>query len=267
MVTKRDLVLDDGTFLVPKEIYDRDENVTGHRGKNESGDDYRMRMEIEKSIVEQTRNDRRYKGAKHKPYIDDVKINSRKFRALLVPATQQEYDDFIREEDRKQKSEAYYKRYPISDGKGGFKQCPMRIANPDYGKVPGATKTIVNRCETCDRYRAWKNSARSESIENMTYNDEGEERDRSEFGRDMLTGSALSDRVRDIVLEVVMDRHSRYYEAVKAMLDNNLSVNAASTEAGINNSGFDKALKNAMGRDILEALAADPFIEIEKLIG
>ena len=266
MVTINDLKLDDGTFMVPKDIYDRDENVTRHQGKNESEDDYRMRMEIEKSMVEQARNDERYKGAKHEPFIDDVKINSRRFRALIVPATQKEYEDFIREEDREQKSEAYYRRCPIADGKGGFKQCPRRIKNPEFGKVPGATKTIVNRCDTCDRYRAWKNEAKSESMESMAYNDEGEERDRSEFGREMLNRSELSDRVRDIVLEVVMDKHSRYYEAVKAMLDNNLSVNAASAEAGINNSGFDKALKNALGRDILEALAADPFTDIQKLL-
>jgi hypothetical protein len=63
-----------------------------------------------------------------------------------------------------------------------------------------------------------------------------------------------------------MDKHSKYYAAVKAMLDDNLAVSAASKRAGINNSGFDKALKNGLGRDIIKALEADPFVEIEKLL-
>ncbi len=266
MLTLKDLVFDDGSYMIPNEIYDRDEKVLRSRGQNETEDAYKTRKDNEKSLVEQACHDRNYRGAKHQPFIDDIKVNSHIFRALIVPATQEEYEDYVHAEDRKQKKEAYYRRCPIADGNGGFKQCPLRIPNSDFGKVPGATKTIVNRCENCARYRAWKNDTKTESLENMVYNDDGEERERGEFGRSMLSRGDISDRIRDIVLNVVMDKHSKYYAAVKAMLDDNLAVSAASKRAGINNSGFDKALKNGLGRDIIKALEADPFVEIEKLL-
>ena len=53
------------------------------------------------------------RGLSHQPFIDDIKINSRIFRALIVPATQEEYEDYVHAEDRKQKKEAYYRRCPI----------------------------------------------------------------------------------------------------------------------------------------------------------
>lgn len=267
MVTIKDLKLEDGTFLLPREIYEKDQNVGKRRGNGESEDDYKMRMEIEKSIVLQAQNDEKYKDAAHKPFIDDVRINSRQFRALIVPATQEEYENFMREEDREQKEKAYWERCPISDGKGKIKQCQPRIPNPDYGKVPGATKTIANRCETCPVYLAWKNKSKLTSLEKMLFNDDGEEIECAELGKDMISRGDLADKVRDILLETVVDKHSRYAEIVKLILDANMNINKACEKLGMNPSGVYKAFgSKSMQEDVIEALAKEPLVEIEKLL-
>lgn len=246
MVTR--LVLEDGTFLVPHEIPEGD-------------------REYESALLESAKYDETYKDAKHKPFIDTVRHNARTFRALLVPATQEEYEEFTHEEDREQKEKAYYDRCPISDGRGKIKQCPRRIPNPDYGKVPDATQTIANRCETCPIYRAWKNKSKFTSFEKMVFNDDGEEIDHVDFSTGMMSRGDLLDRVRDIVLDVVVEKHSHYAGVVKKMLDENMNTNQACEELDMNKSGVYKALgSKSMQTDVLEALAQDPFIDIEKLL-
>lgn len=246
MVTK--LVLKDGTLLVPHEIPEGDK-------------------EYEKALLDAAKYDETYKNAERKPFIDDVKINSRKFRALLVPSTQEEYDEFIRNEDKAQKQEAYYKRCPISDGKGKIKQCPPRIPNPNYGKVPGATKTIKNRCDICPIARAGKDKGKFASLEGMLYNDNGEEIDRKEFSTGMLSRGDLADRIRDILLDMVVDKKSRYAEVVRKMLDCNMNINQICGELGLKPSGVYKGLgSKSMREDVLAALEDDPLVEIEKLL-
>lgn len=246
MTTK--LVLKDGTFLVPHEIPEGDK-------------------EYEKALLDAAKYDETYKNAEHKPFIDDVKINNRKFRALLVPATQEEYDEFMRNEDRVQKEEAYYKRYPISDGKGKIKQCPPRIPNPDYGKVPGATKTIKNRCDICPIARAGKDKRKFVSLDAVLYNDAGEEIDRKEISTGMISHGDLADRIRDILLDMVVDKHSRYAEVVRKMLDENMKINQICNDLELNPSGVYKGLgSKSMQEDALEALESDPLVEIEKLL-
>lgn len=242
------LVLEDGTFLVPHEIPEGDK-------------------EYEKALLDAAQYDEAYKNVEHKPFIDDVKINNRKFRALLVPTTKEEHDEFMREEDRAQKEDTYYKRCPISDGKGKIKQCPPRIPNPDYGKVPGATKTIKNRCDICPVARAWKDKGKCSSLEDILYNDAMEEIDRMEISTGMLSHGDLADRVRDILLDMVVDKHSRYAEVVRKMLDENMNINQICDELELNPSGVYKGLgSKSMQEDALAALENDPLVEIEKLL-
>ncbi len=246
MTTK--LVLDDGTFLVPHEIPEGDK-------------------EYEKALLDAAKYDEAYKGAKHKPFIDDVRINNRKFRALLAPATREEYDEFMHNEDRAQKEEAYYKRCPVSDGKGKIKQCSPRIPNPDYGKISGVTKTVKNRCDICPIARAGRDKRKLASLEDILYNDAGEEIDRREISTGMVSRGDLIDRVRDILLDIVVDKHSRYAEVVRKILDENMNIKQICDELGMNPSGVYKGLgSKAMREDVLAALEDDPLVEIEKLL-
>lgn len=246
MTTK--LVLDDGTFLVPHEIPEGDK-------------------EYEKALLDAAKYDEAYKDAKHRPFIDDVRINNRKFRALLAPATREGYDEFMRNEDRAQKEEAYYKRCPISDGKGKIKQCPPRIPNPNYRKIPGATKTVKNRCDICPIARAGRDKRKFASLEDMLYNDAGEEIDRREISTGMVSRGDLADRVRDILLDMVVDKHSRYAEVVRKMLDENMNIKQICDEMELNPSGVYKGLGSKfMREDVLAALEDDPLVEIEKLL-
>ena len=246
MVTK--LVLEDGTYLVPHEIPEGD-------------------REYEKALLEASKYDKAYKDAKHKPFIDTVRHNARTFRALLVPSTKEEYDEFTHKEDREQKKEAYYKRCPISDGRGKLKQCPKRIPNPDYGKVPDATQTIVNRCEVCPVYRAWENKSKFISLEKMIFNDDGEEIDHVELSTGMISRGDLIGRIRDILLDVVVDKHSHYAEIVKKMLYENMNINKACEVLETNKSSVYKALSSkSMQADVLEAFANEPLVDIIKLL-
>lgn len=248
------LAKNDGTYFIPYPLHETDQ-------------EYEKDTEYEKIVLAEAEQDPKFKDAVHKPFIDWYKPVGRKpYRALIVPATKEEYDVFKRQEDREKKHEEYWSRCEISDGKGGVKQCPVRIPNPDYGKVPGATKTIKNSCELCPKFREGWTKPKNTSLEAMAYNDEGEEIDRPEFGREMLSRSDNYDRVRDIVLDVVMEKNSKYYDTVKTQLDNNLSISGAAKITGVNNSGFDKALKNSLGKEIIEALGNDPFVDIAKLL-
>ena len=209
-----------------------------------------------------------YRDNPNKPYIDYVKVGNEVFRALLVPGSKEDFLRIIREISREQKMQAYKNRCPVSDGKGGIRQCPMRLPNPDYGKNPDEPKTIANRCDMCPIARMWKDKGREESLENLIYDDEGNEKETPGLGRNSLSHSDLFDRVRDIVLGVVVDKHTKYGRVIEAVLDDNLSLNEACEATDTAKSSLYKKIHSrSFADDILDALSNDPFIDIETLLG
>ncbi len=247
MVTK--LNLDDGTFLVPHEL---SENVDRY---------------YEEQLLESAKHSDDFKNAKHKPFIDTVRFNAREFRAILVEGTEEQYREFVQREDREQKKAAYYSRCPISDGKGGIMQCQARIPNPDYGKIPGATKTIANRCDECPIFRAWKDTGKFTSLEEFTHDDDGEEKPHNLHSNGMLSRGELIARVRDILIRAAVEENSRYAELVRLILDKNLSINEACEKLDMNKSGVYKALRSdKMQNAVLERLDNDPFADLKNVL-
>lgn len=250
--------LEDGTWLVPYLIHDME-------------DEYSRDAELERSILEQARNDGAYRdGGGHPPFIDDVLIGNRIYRALVVPGTEEESRSARNEIERRQKRRSYHDRCRVSDGKGGLRQCPKKAPNPDYGKVDGAPRTVPVRCDLCPYNRAWKDEGRVRSYEGMTTGENGERIDRPEFGTEGLVGeSDMWERVGRVLLDVTAEKDSRVYKVVRRllMMDGAASINQACEDLGLGRSGIYKALHSKRIRDaVLDAIADDPLIEIEKLL-
>ena len=260
MVTIKDLIMKDGTCYVPQELHDKDQEYDIEHDE--------ILKANERSILDEIKNDPIYKDAEHKPFIDWVKLVGRKeFRALLMPGTRSELYAYIHKDDKDYKHKQYWNRCPMSNGRGGIKQCPMQIPNPNYKEGVDDRKNIANRCEVCSVYRNWNNVTKNTSLEGMLYNRDGEEIDFDEMGRSAVSKEDQFERIRDIVLNKVVDKDSKYYDAIKYMLDENLSIKGASDRAGINNSSFDKALKTgSLGKSIIEALEDDPLVDLIKLL-
>lgn len=80
--------------------------------------------------------------------VDWVQWGFRKFEAILIPGTEQEFHEYIKEESNNQKRLVREGRCIIGSDAGGAKRCPERIPNPLYGE-PGQPKTIFNDCTSC----------------------------------------------------------------------------------------------------------------------
>lgn len=80
--------------------------------------------------------------------MDWVQWGFRKFEAILIPGTEQEFHEYIKEESNNQKRLIREGRCIIGSDAGGAKRCPERIPNPLYGE-PGQPKTIYNDCSSC----------------------------------------------------------------------------------------------------------------------
>ena len=101
----------------------------------------------------------------------------------------------------------------------------------------------------------------------MIFNDDGEEIDHVELSTGMISRGDLIDRIRDILLDVVVDKHSHYAEIVKKMLYENMNINKACEVLEMNKSSVYKALSSkSMQADVLEAFANEPLVDIIKLL-
>lgn len=109
--------------------------------------------------------------------VDWVKFGCRIFEAVLVPVSEEEFKEFVRSEDNRQKATRIEERCMVGNGKGELIRCPERLPNPLYGEE-GQPKTLKNVCTSCAYYTLDKLDYRTQSLSHSgNFDEDGEEED------------------------------------------------------------------------------------------
>lgn len=78
-----------------------------------------------------------------------ARLGYRSFLAAMIPSSEAQYHELIKDELNRQEEIKQSGRCPISDGKGKLKRCPMRVPNPAYVEGCNEPKTLPVKCDGC----------------------------------------------------------------------------------------------------------------------
>lgn len=195
--------------------------------------------------------------------IDWKRIGYRRFRAVLVPASQGVHDEIFHEEDNEQKRRRVDGRCLIKDENGKIKRCPERINNPDFDRVnnPDVPQTIKVSCDGCIYNTLNKPDYTTESLDKSLDN----ENDACEEARALTTGIMPEDeryeRARIEVLAMIAEKYPDKYERFDLQLAGE-NRSAAADELGINKSTLYKMPKG-LKNDLINLLENLWYLDIE----
>lgn len=145
--------------------------------------------------------------------VDWVQWGFRKFEAILVPGTEHDFHEYIKEESNSQKRIIREGRCIIGSDAGGVKRCPERIPNPLYGE-PGQPKTVYNDCVTCPHNKDGCCGHMASISHSGEYSEDGEE-----YDIDIPVGIAPDDYIYEFYCEQVMEFVRKKYPKAEGMME------------------------------------------------
>ncbi len=104
-----------------------------------------------------------------------AKLGYRTFPAAMIPMSEEQYHELIKDELNRQEEIKQSGRCPISDGNGKLKRCPMRVPNPTYVEGGNEPKTLPVKCEGCKFNTFDKKEYGTLTFSCLTTTDEDEE--------------------------------------------------------------------------------------------
>ena len=136
-------------------------------------------------------------------------------------------DELNAQEDIKQEG-----RCNIPDGKGGYKRCPLRVANPNYAPSNGQTKTIAVKCIGC-KYEQFRQEHTIIGLSCLAH--QNDECDVEEYDIPTPNYYCIADRylkLRDDFIDFIKVRNPKLTPLAE-MLCNELKKSDAARELGL----------------------------------